>query len=316
MTSSDHPEMSSPRADEPATTGIQTPLGIQAPAEPPSIPLKPLPRRSAMTVERFTVIRGWLDGILVALVLIFAFLIASFPATNPDFFRQAATGRLLIQGAYHFGVDPFTFSGDQVYWVNHSWLFGMLMYALYQIPTIGGAVVVVFKALLVAALAEILLRTSRRAGQSLWIPTACTALAVLAVSPRLYLQSTCLSFLFLALTLWLLSTSRPDEGEQGMNGGKRIWWLPPLFALWANCDSWFILGPLSVALYLGGELIQWKFPPADAGPDESRGRRLKTLGLVLPAEDEHERNHAHKQQRQIGQPRHAPAEVWLIVIGL
>jgi hypothetical protein len=114
----------------------------------------------------------------------------------------------------------------------------------------------------------------------LWIPAACTALAILAVSPRLYLQSTCLSFLFLALTLWLLIAPCTDDGEESANG-KRIWWLPLLFALWANCDSWFFLGPLAVVLYLIGELIQLKFPTTDGGPDEARGRQLKTLALVL-----------------------------------
>jgi hypothetical protein len=223
-----------------------------------------------MSVEQFAHRRGWLDALLVALVLVFAFLIASVPATNPDFFRQAAVGRLIVQGAYAFGVDPFSFAADDVYHVNHSWLFGLLVYALYQIPAAGGTVLVIGKALLAAALAEIMLRTGRRAGQSLWIPAACTALAILAVSPRLLLQSTCLSFLFLGLTLWLLQ--RPF---------RSWWWLPPLFALWANCDAWFFLGPLTVALYLVGELIQRWLPSSGEGQEETRRPALTTLGLVL-----------------------------------
>jgi hypothetical protein len=261
MTSFDPPEMP---ADAPATTGIQRP------SETPSIPLAPLPRPPAMSVEQFAHRRGWLDALLVALVLAFAFLIASFPAANPDFFRQAAVGRLIVQGAYAFGVDPFSFAADDVYQVNHSWLFGLLVYALYQIPAVGGTVLVIGKALLAAALAEIMLRTGRRRGQSLWIPAACTVLAILAVSPRLLLQSTCLSFLFLGLTLWLLQ--RPP---------RSWWWLPPLFALWANCDAWFVLGPLTVALYLVGELIQRWLPSNDEGEEETRRSRLQTLGLVL-----------------------------------
>ncbi|HEY7424795.1 MAG TPA: hypothetical protein VH682_11245 [Gemmataceae bacterium] len=285
MASFDPPETPA-RADAPATTGIQ------APAETPSIPLAPLPRPPAVSVEQFTRFRGWLDALLVVLVLVFAFLIASFPATNPDFFRQAATGRLIAEGAYSFGTDPFSFAGDEVYCVNHSWLFGLLVYALYQIPTIGGTVVVIFKALLVVVLAEILLRIGRRVGQSLWIPATCTALAVLAISPRLYLQSTCLSFLFLGLTLWLLSAfccppsalrqQEMDGGQRTADSGWRIWLLPLLFALWANCDQWFFLGPLAVALYLAGELIQQWLSPGDEGPDkEARRQGVKTLGFVL-----------------------------------
>jgi hypothetical protein len=242
MASSDHPETPPASADTPATTGIQTS------AETPDTPVIPLPspsKPSALSGERFTRLCGWLDGALVVLVLVFAFLVASSPVINSDFFYQLATGRLLAHGDYSFGIDPFTYTSDGTYWVNHSWLFALMVYALYQIPAIGGAAVVICKALMVAALAAILLRTSRRAGQSLWIPAACTALAILAISPRLYLQSFYLSFLFLGLTMWLLTAIRYPLSairEQTADSGQRLWWLlPPLFALWVNCDSWFFL---------------------------------------------------------------------------
>ncbi len=156
MASSDHPETPPTSPDAPATTGIQT---SPETAAAPTIPLPPLPQPSPLTVAKFTRLRGGLDGVLVVLVLVFAFLVASSPVNNPDFFRQLATGRLLAQGDYHFGVDPFTYTSDGAYWVNHSWLFALMVYGLYQIPMIGGAAVVVGKALIVTVLAGILLRT-------------------------------------------------------------------------------------------------------------------------------------------------------------
>jgi tetratricopeptide (TPR) repeat protein len=284
MASSDLPPTPPEGADAP--TGIQTPP--ETPAAPP-IPLPPLPQAPAMSAEKLTRIRGGLDGILVALVLVFAFLVASFPVTNPDFFRQLATGRLLAHGEYHFGVDPFTYTTESERWVDHSWLFALLLYGLYQIPSIGSIAVVVAKALLVVGLAEIMLRTGRRVGQSLWVPAACTALALLTLSPRLYLQPVCLSFLFLGLTLWLLtairyprSAIRPDSGQRTADSGSRMWWwIPPLFALWVNCDAWFFVGPLAVALYLIGELLQHWYPPAGTERDEAGRRRVGTLALVL-----------------------------------
>jgi hypothetical protein len=267
---------SDPPPTPPATTGIQT--SPETPANPSITTLPPAKKRPTFSVERFTRLRVSLDAVLVLVVLVFAFLLASFPVTNSDFFRQIATGRLLAQGDYHFGVDPFTYGSAGAYWVNHSWLFGLLVYALYQIPTVGGAAVVVFKALLVMALAEILLRVSRRVGQSLWIPAACTALALLTISPRATLQPVCLSFLFLGLTLWLLIAG----GRRAADGGKQLWWLiPPLFALWVNCDEWFFVGPLVVALYLAGEFFQQRFPLAGEEPQSDRRRELGSLALVL-----------------------------------
>ena len=68
MASFDHPETPA-QTDAPATTGIQ------APAEPRSISLAPLPQPQppAISVEQFTRLRGWFDALLVALVLVFAF---------------------------------------------------------------------------------------------------------------------------------------------------------------------------------------------------------------------------------------------------
>lgn len=269
MAPSEHPQTPPETSETLATTGIQTPPGNETSAETPSRPLPPLPAPPGMDAAKFLRLRGWLDAAIVAVILLFAFLVASFPVANPDFFRQLATGRLLVQGQYHFGVDPFVYSADDDYFVNHSWLFALLMYGFYHLPAVGAAAVVIFKALAIAVLAVVLLSAGRRPGQSLWIPAVCTALAILVVSPRLYLQSACLSFLFLGMTLWLLIAVRQD--------GKRLWWLlPPLFVLWVNCDQWFFLGPLLMALYLAGELLRLRLSGTSAKPQAAC-----KLGLVF-----------------------------------
>lgn len=249
------------------------PLTKESPAEGTSIALPPLPQPSTTDEAKFVELSYWLDVALVVVVLLFAFLAASFPVYNPDFFRQLATGRLLLQGEYHFGVDPFVYTADGAYWANHSWLFALLMYGLYHLGTIGGAAVVIFKAIVIAALAGLLMRAGWRRGQSLWIPAACTALAILAASPRFFLQPVVLSYLFLGVTIWLLLAGR---------GGKRIGWLlVPLFALWVNCDAWFFLGPLTVGLYLVGELLQQRLSASAGEPQAARQNELWTLGGIF-----------------------------------
>src|SRR5262249_39071724 len=133
------------------------------------------------------------------------------------------------------------------------------------------------KGLLVGALAATLLAV-RRPGQSLWIPAACTALALLAMSPRLFLQPTCVSLLFLALTVYLLHRGAVRGAPVALLGRtfSPLWLLPPLFALWVNLDSWFVLGPLTVALFLLGAALGRLVAPAGTVPGG-----LRTLGLVL-----------------------------------
>jgi hypothetical protein len=250
----------SPPAPGPAATA-------GAPAAAPADPAEVFRRRVRL-----------LDGALVAAVLLFAFAAALFPARNSDLLMNLAAGRLISQGEYRFGVDPFAFTTQGVYWANHSWLFGLLAYCVYQIPVVGGPALVVLKALLVVALAEVMLRLASRRGQSLWIPASCTALAVAALSPRVLLQPTVVSYLLLALTLYLLARPRrePAAAGGGRAGWDRRWLVPVLCALWVNVDAWFLLGPAVVGLFLLGELLSAQGP---AG----RARELKTLAAVLAA---------------------------------
>jgi hypothetical protein len=209
-----------------------------------------------------------LEAVLLALLLLLTFLTASFPVTNSDFLMHLASGRLLAQGGYQFGVDPFTFTTEGVYWANHSWLFDLTSWLLYRLE--GGVVVlIVLKALALTGLTWLMFDCARQAGQRLWIPIACTLLAIVAASPRFFLQPAVVSMVFLGLTVWLLEK-------------RRLLVLPLVVLLWVNLDAWFILGPLTIALYLLASLLP---PPgkARAGSDSAATPELslKSLGLVL-----------------------------------
>src|SRR6266576_2341022 len=65
---------------------------------------------------------GW-DCLLTFLVLVLAFLSASIIARNSDLWFHLATGRLLAQGEFSFGTDPFAYTSHGVYWPCHSWTF-------------------------------------------------------------------------------------------------------------------------------------------------------------------------------------------------
>jgi hypothetical protein len=262
----------SPEAPPPPATGVtaEAPPAPAAEAKPP-----PSPER---TGRRYRL----LDGILVGLVLVLAFLLGSFAVHNTDFWMHLATGRLLSEGAYTFGADPFSYTTDGVTWVNHAWLFDWLLYQIYHLA--GGVGVVVFRGLLMVGLAIIMLRF-RLPGQRLALPAVCTALALLVLSPRLVLHPVLVSFVLLALTLYLLHRG----AEQGATFACRrcarsfsvLWLLPPLFALWVNLDAWFVLGPLTVALYLIGASVQRLAGARAAGDAGPPAAPLGTLALVL-----------------------------------
>src|SRR5262245_39209218 len=224
-----------------------------------TLPDGPAPApRPAVAPERLLRRLARLDLFLLGLLLLLAFATASFPARNSDLLLHMATGRALLQGDYTFGTDPFAHNTAGVYWVNHGWLADLGAYAVWSIA--GIPALIVLKALLVAATALVLVRLGQTS-RLMWVPVLCAVPAVLLLNTRSLLQSVCISYLFLALTLYFL-----QRGGGWLNGGEpaptsrvswqRYWPLLPLFVLWANLDEWFFLGPLTVALSLVGQWLQ------------------------------------------------------------
>jgi tetratricopeptide (TPR) repeat protein len=267
-----------------------------SPAAPPDdsrITLPPLPGPAAPSraAEQLHRELARLDLGLAAITLLLAFFLASFAVRNSDFWMHLAQGRLYAHGNFNFKFDPYLYTENHA--VNHSWLPDLLLYGLATLlggaeTPVGGAVLVVLKALLVVALAGVMMAI-RRPGQSLWAPAGCTALAVIALSPRLPFQPWLLSLLFLALTLYMLQRPRHEAGPAGRTAPKPrsplavYWLLPPLFLLWVNLDRWFFLGPLTVALFLLGEGVQRLVNPIRTGEDAPEPGQLRTLVLILIA---------------------------------
>lgn len=278
------------QASAPAATPA-SPTAVQA--EPATIPLpppRPAPRLTLDDVQRnFRPV----DAFLVALVLGLAALISIFPVRNSDFWLNLAVGRGIVNGEFGPTDEPFSSTASER-WVNHSWLFGVLLYAGYKV--VGGSGLVILKGLLVVAVAALMLRCHRR-GLGLWVPALTTTLALLAMMPRLLFQPTTVSLLLLAVTFYLL-VRRELGGEADAPERKRtrtpppaawlpegpdraLWLLVPLFALWVNLDTWFFLGPLTLALYLLGELIHDL--TASASRPASRPGAWRPMAVVLAA---------------------------------
>ncbi|MCI0642276.1 MAG: hypothetical protein L0Y72_21610 [Gemmataceae bacterium] len=224
---------------------------------------------------------AWLDRcdvMLVFLLLVLTFLVGSFAATNSDIWMQLATGRLIAEGDWTVGHDPFsvateaTGSRPAVPWINHSWLWTLILYTLYG--WFGGAGLIVFKAFLGVILVALLL-SIRDAQTKRWLSVACVCLAALAVSNRLLMQPMVASYLLLGLSLWVFHRSGALSHSANMAGNPRLLWLMPLVCLvWANLDVFFILGPLCLALLWASTGVAKLFGKSNAVPG-------RTLGLVF-----------------------------------
>lgn len=268
----------------------ESPVQIQA--TPPPLEVKkekPAEKpRKRLTPERLAQEMVRLDRAMAVVVLLLAFFLGSFAAYNSDVWMHLAAGRMIAHGDYTFGSDPFSFTTHDTVWVNHAWLTDLLAYLASRLlggpeTAAGGAVLIALKAVLVTLLAGVML-SIRRPGQSLWLPAFCVALALVAMSPRLLLQPTCISFLFLGVTLWLLACEpRARDVQQAGDPflRRRLIALAVLFALWVNLDSWFLLGPVLIVLFLLGEVLQETLSPIISGPDAPRPGAKQQLLVLL-----------------------------------
>jgi hypothetical protein len=187
------------------------------------------------------------DFLLVALALSLAVLVSSFVARNSDLWLHLAAGKRLLAGEYQPGTDPFSYSAANRAWVNHSLLFDAGAYLLYR----GNGVLLVVVKTLAVVLTFGLLIGIRRPGFTLWPWAGVAGVAILAAAPKLSLSPLVGSMLLLAATLFLLFRfpHRPGSWRFPVAIGITFW-------IWAQVDSWFILGPLTLGLVLLGELIQ------------------------------------------------------------
>jgi hypothetical protein len=194
-------------------------------------------------------LRARLDRVLIVLTVGFAFVLASATIRNSDIWVHLASGRYLVWTAGDFATEPFAQTSAGAATAHPSWLFDVVSYLVYAAS--DGVGLGIFKALLVALLAAALLWAGWPGG-GWWVPVLFTTLALLACAPRLQLQPLLASLILLVLTLGYLERR---TSAAAADSWLSYWPLYLHFALWANLDTWFALGPLALACYwLGGKL--------------------------------------------------------------
>jgi tetratricopeptide (TPR) repeat protein len=222
---------------------------------------------------------GAIEGLLAVSLCGLAFLLAATPARNSDLWLHLASGRLLNAGRLPDGTEPFSSTTQGVFWVNPTWLSDLLLYQLHERG--GGTALAVGKAVLLALVAALWL-CFRRRGEGMGMLAVAGFAALLALAPWLLLQPSLLSLLGVVWTLYLLECPSLREGVAAEKARARRWLLVPLFALWANLDGWFVLGPILVGLYALGELLRPSLVGPSGKPD-LQGKEFRILALLTLA---------------------------------
>lgn len=186
-------------------------------------------------------------------------LLSFWKVGDPDAFWHLKTGELILETGKLIRTNHFSSIFPQHPWPNPEWLFQVLLAACYKVG--GWPGVQVFRVALVLLLGAVLYGGVVFATRRWSVASGLTLISLAAMRFRFNERPQLVSLLFFGVTLLVV-----DRFVR--RGDKVLWFLPPLFALWANIHPEFVLGLGYLGLVAAGEVlngigrgrIDWRVP--------------------------------------------------------
>jgi hypothetical protein len=213
-------------------------------------------------------------AVIVVLLYCIPVFQAMVPVIDPDIWWHLRTGQWIVDHAQVPATDPFSAYGDGKRWIAYSWLFEILVYALFT--KFGLLGIVVFTVSMSLLIALVLHSALRRAGLPFTVEVFFMAVALGAmnkvISPRPWL----FSILFFTVELFILFHVRRTDKIAPLLA------LPPVFVLWANLHMQFIYGLAVLGLFFL-EVFFSRMPSLSFYPPHRPNISLGRLSLVFLA---------------------------------
>jgi hypothetical protein len=189
---------------------------------------------------------------------------------DPDFWWHLRAGQMIISGHHLLATDPFTYTVSSHAWTMHEWLTEVLFAAMFAAGGLGAIVVVMsllswVGVLLIAVRARLDTPPKIIAGIGL-------VLGLVAAYPVWGPRPQMVDFTFSALLL--LTAERHLRF-----GGRKIWLLVPLFLVWSNLHSGFVIGIAFLLVIAVAEVGAWTLHWPGGAPL----RRAGDLAMVAVA---------------------------------
>jgi tetratricopeptide (TPR) repeat protein len=189
---------------------------------------------------------------LFFLVIFFGFctLFAANKIADPDFWWHLKTGEWIWQHKAIPHVDPFSYTFKGAEWINYEWLFHAAIYPIYQLGGFGG--LIIFEIIIVLLTFLILFFACREVdGGNRWLSITILLMTLLVAWGRFSIRPQIISFLLLALYLYLLILHQ----EERITTRRLMLFLIPAHILWVNVHGSFLLGIFLVGAYALGRFV-------------------------------------------------------------
>jgi hypothetical protein len=187
-----------------------------------------------------------------------------------DTFWHLASGRWILSHGKIPREDPFRFTSDGYPWVDHEWLFQVVLAALERVLGLGS--LVPGRALFLVALALVVAWSFRRSGTPPAVAAILVGAVILGVRSRLFLRPELVTMAGLALLLSLLQGYRKTGGSWVTTGS-----LVATVVVWANAHPGVITAPLVAGAFLVGSRLPGGSGPAGLLP----WRSIMAVPLIL-----------------------------------
>ena len=149
-------------------------------------------------------------------------------------------------------LDAYSYTVAGQPWVNHEWLSQVILAAVYRWAGSSGLLLLKFAVATLTFLLLFSMIRRRSATPYAWGSVGLLVIAVLArgfaIRPQIF------TYCGAALTLWLIDRYRRGRPHV-------LWFLPPVFLIWANLHGGFILGLGILGFYTGATLLSEGRPP-------------------------------------------------------
>jgi len=190
---------------------------------------------------------------------------------DPGCFWHVAVGQRMLDSGELVREDPFSFTREGQPWVAHQWLAECGMAAVHAAGGLDGLLLVT-AVVLAATFAGVGRRLVYAGFHPLGI-AALLALVLAASSPQFHARPLVLSIALLALLFAMLL-----DVESGRARLRRLAWLVPLFALWANLHGGVLAGIGTLGLAVAGWSAAWLL--GRPSPVQNGRQVLALVGLV------------------------------------
>jgi hypothetical protein len=189
------------------------------------------------------------DNALLALLFIFV-IIFSFSKINgeDDIFWHLSTGKYIIETKSVPSQDVFGFITQGQQWIPFEWGWDVTAYSIFSAADFIG--LYIFNVIIIAVIFFLIYLMLRKFKVPLPLSIFYLLILILGVRYRLEIKPNIISYLFLVLTLFLIVNYKYFGKSY-----KILFFIPPIFMVWANMHMGVLAGVMLLGIYLSSEII-------------------------------------------------------------